>query len=294
MERILNTLETLRKLKADPDGVHLDNLTLLGWAARDGDLPMIRYLVALGANIHLRSPNGDAPSLRRRPGWPVGRLRRIAVSCAMPYRVDRNGYPALFHIASAFANSDTASLALARLIRYLRLKHFRFDIPVPNPDEETREENPTVLISDILVSNPERWGLFGKDVFGVREAPLPALAAVPTLPAAQLMAPTTPKADIHAMLQSADPVAAVAAWLDADPQRLRWQDPDNGEGLLHLAAAAHNIGLVRLLLDRGVDRRHADRAGQTAAQLLPAEYMSSHTPAVADIAALLVDLLSRP
>ena len=97
----------------------------------------------------------------------------------------------------------------------------------------------------------------------------------------------TPKADIHAMLQSADPMAAVAAWLDADPQRLRWQDPDNGDGLLHLAAAGHNIGLVRLLLDRGVDRRHADHAGQTAAQLLPAGYMSSHTPAAADIAALL-------
>lgn len=283
----LNTLETLRKLKADPDGVHLDNLTLLGWAARDGDLPMIRYLVALGANIHLRSPNGDAPILAAARAGQWAACAELLSLGAMPYRVDRNGYPALFHIASAFANSDTASLALARLIRYLRLKHFRFDIPVPNPDDETRTENPTVLISDILVSNPEPWVLFGKDVFGVREAPLPALAAVPTLPAAQLMAPTTPKADIHAMLQSADPVAAVAAWLDADPQRLRWQDPDNGEGLLHLAAAAHNIGLVRLLLDRGVDRRHADRAGQTAAQLLPAEYMSSHTPAVADIAALL-------
>ena len=82
-------------------------------------------------------------------------------------------------------------------------------------------------------------------------------------------------------------LATVAAWLDADQQRLRWQDPDNGEGLLHLAAAGHNIGVVRLLLDRGADRRHADHAGQTAAQFLPAEYMSSRTPVVADIAALL-------
>jgi ankyrin repeat protein len=283
----LNTVETLRKLKADPDGVHLDSLTLLGWAARDGDLPMIRYLVALGANIHLRSPNGDAPILAAARAGQWAACAELLSLGAMPYRVDRNGYPALFHIASAFANSDTASPALAKLIRYLRLKNVRFDIPVPNPDEEDRTKNPTVLVSDILVSNPEPWVLFGKDIFGVREAPLPALAEVPALPAAQPMAPMAPRADIRAMVQSADPVAAVAAWLDADPRRLRWQDPANGEGLLHLAAAAHDIGLVRLLLDRGVDRRHADHAGRTAAQLLPAEYMSSHTSAVADIAALL-------
>jgi ankyrin repeat protein len=283
----LNTVETLRKLKADPDGVHLDSLTLLGWAARDGDLPMIRYLVALGANIHLRSPNGDAPILAAARAGQWAACAELLSLGAMPYRVDRNGYPALFHIASTFANSDTASPALAKLIRYLRLKNVRFDIPVPNPDEEDRTKNPTVLVSDILVSNPEPWVLFGKDIFGVREAPLPALAEVPALPAAQPMAPMAPRADIRAMVQSADPVAAVAAWLDADPRRLRWQDPANGEGLLHLAAAAHDIGLVRLLLDRGVDRRHADHAGRTAAQLLPAEYMSSHTSAVADIAALL-------
>ena len=80
------------------------------------------------------------------------------------------------------------------------------------------------------------------------------------------------------MVQSSNAQAALAAWLDADPQHLQWRDPENDQSLLHLAAASQNIGLVRLLLDRGIDRRLVDRAGQTAAQLLPADYMSSHTP----------------
>ncbi|RYE72902.1 MAG: hypothetical protein EOO81_02140 [Oxalobacteraceae bacterium] len=68
---------------------------------------------------------------------------------------------------------------------------------------------------------------------------------------------------------------------------MHWRDPDNAQTLLHLAAADQNAGLVQLLLDRGIARTHVDRAGQTAAQLLPADYMSSHTPAAKTIADLL-------
>lgn len=42
-----------------------------------------------------------------------------------------------------------------------------------------------------------------------------------------------------------------------------------------------------VLLDRGIARTHADHAGRTAAQLLPADYMSSYTPAAKGIADLL-------
>jgi hypothetical protein len=92
---------------------------------------------------------------------------------------------------------------------------------------------------------------------------------------------------VHAMFQSAAPEAALAAWVDEDPQRLHWRDPDDGQGLLHLAAAHQHVGLVQLLLNRGIARTHADHAGRTAAQLLPADYMSSYTPAAKTIAALL-------
>jgi ankyrin repeat protein len=89
------------------------------------------------------------------------------------------------------------------------------------------------------------------------------------------------------MFQSASSEAALAAWLDEDPQRLHWQDPDDAQGLLHLAAVHQHVGLVRLLLDRGIAPTHADHAGRTAAQLLPADYMSSYTPAAQRIADLL-------
>ena len=89
------------------------------------------------------------------------------------------------------------------------------------------------------------------------------------------------------MFQSANAEAALAAWLDANLQHLHWRDPDNDQTLLHLATASQNIGLVQLLLNRGIARTQVDRAGQTAAQLLPADYMSSYTPAAKRIAELL-------
>lgn len=95
------------------------------------------------------------------------------------------------------------------------------------------------------------------------------------------------KTDVHAMFRSVNPETTLAPWLDEGPQRLHWQDPDNGQGLQHLAAAQQHVGLVRLLLDRGITRTHTDHAGQTAAQLLPADYMSSYTPASKAIAELL-------
>lgn len=298
----LNALKELRQMKADPDDGQLDKLTLLGYAARDGDLPMIKTLVAMGANIHLRSPNGDAPILAAARAGQWAACAELVSLGAKPVMVDSNGYPALYYIASAFAHSETATPVLARLIRYLRLKNIRFDIPAPNPvdqvskgvnsltlfgtpldlPESASERDSTILVSDILVSNPQSWVLFGKDIYGIDDAPLPATA--PASPAHQSM---TLKTHVHAMFQSANAEAALAAWLDEDPQRLQWQDPDNGQGLLHLAAAHQHVGLVRLLLDRGIARTHADHAGRTAAQLLPADYMSSYTPAAKTIADLL-------
>nr|WP_314624566.1 ankyrin repeat domain-containing protein [uncultured Noviherbaspirillum sp.] len=280
----LNEVEDLQSLKADPDNAQFEELTLLGCAARDGDLPAIKTLVALGANIHLRSPNGDVPIVAAARAGQWAACAELFSMGAMPVMGDSKGYPALYYIASAFAHPDTATPALAKLIRYLRLKNVRFDILAPNPDERDRKKNPTVLISDILFSSPESWIRFGKIIYGIAEEPLPAL---PLVPAPQSQPSASSKAQVHAMFQSTNAEAALAAWLDADPQHLHWRDPDNDQTLLHLAAANQNVGLVRLLLDRGIGRTHADRAGQIAAQLLPADYMSSYTPAAKTIADLL-------
>ena len=48
----------------------------------------------------------------------------------------------------------------------------QFDIPVPNPDAQDREDHPTVPCSDILVSNAESWAIYGPIVFGMDNAPL--------------------------------------------------------------------------------------------------------------------------
>jgi ankyrin repeat protein len=280
----LNEVEDLQSLKADPDDAQFEELTLLGCAARDGDLPAIKTLVALGANIHLRSPNGDVPIVAAARAGQWAACAELFSIGAMPVMGDSKGYPALYYIGSAFAHPDTATPALAKLIRYLRLKNVRFDILAPNPDERDREKKPTVLISDILFSNPESWIRFGKIIYGIADEPLLAL---PMMPTPQSHPSASSKAQVHAMFQWANAQTALAAWLDADPQRLHWEDPDNSQTLLHLAAANQNAGLVRLLLDRGIARTHVDRAGQTAAQLLPADFMSSYTPAAKAIADLL-------
>ena len=280
----LSTMEDLQQIKADPDVRVTDKLTLLGRAARDGDLPMIKVLVALGANIHLRSPNGDVPIVAAARAGQWAACAELFSLGAMPLMADNKGYPALYYIASAFAHLDTATPALAKLIRYLRLKNVRFGIPAPNPDERDREKNSMVLVSDILVDNPESWILHGKAIYGIDDEPPLALATATASPVHQSM---TLKTDVHAMFQSPNAEATLAAWLDENPQRLHWQDPDDGQGLLHLAAAHQHAGLVRLLLDRGITRTHADHVGQTAVQLLPADYMSSYTPAAKAIAELL-------
>ena len=308
----LNALEELRQMKADPDDGQLDKLTLLGYAARDGDLSMIKTFIGMGANIHLRSPNGDAPILIAAKAGQWAACAELVSLGAMPLMVDSKGYPALYYIASAFADSNTATLALARLIRYLRLNNVRFDIRAPNQfyivssgvncrnivnssdedcvilkdemEDELEEICLPVLVSETLVSNPESWIRFGKAIYGIADEPLPATAIAP-MPQSQPS--TSSKTQVHAMFQSTNAEAALAAWLDEDPQRLHWQDPDNDQNLLHLAAAGQHVGLVQLLLERGIVRTHADRTGQTAAHMLPADYMSSYTPAAKCIADLL-------
>ena len=201
------------------------------------------------------------------------------------------------YIASAFANPNTATLALASLIRYLRLKNVRFDIVAPNQfysassntniyknDDTGKKRRLPVPVSETLFSNPESWVRFGKAIYGIDDAPLPATSIAPAAPIQQATALTT---HLRAIFQAANGEATLAAWLDEDPQRLHWRDPDGGHGLLHLAAAHQHVGLVRLLLDRGIARTHTDHAGRTAAQLLPADYMSSYTPAAKTIADLL-------
>ncbi|MDB5757905.1 MAG: hypothetical protein JWM30_1194 [Burkholderia sp.] len=310
----LNAAEDLRWLKADPDAAQIDKLTMLGYAARDGDLSMIKTFIRMGANIHLRSPNGDVPIHIAAKAGQWAACAELVFLGAMPLMVDSKGYPALHYIASAFADSNTVTLALASLIRYLRLKNVRFDIAAPNPhyielpvqhltlrdiyysldedclslkdemEDESEETSAPILVSETLASNPESWVRFGKVIYGINDEPLPALPMVPT-PRSQPFASS--KAQVHAMVQSANAETALAAWLDENPQHLHWRDPDNDQTLLHLATASQNIGLVQLLLDRGINRTHVDRAGQTAAQLLPADYMSSYTPAAKRIAELL-------
>jgi ankyrin repeat protein len=308
----LNALEELRQMKAGLDDGHLDKLTMLGYAARDGDLSMIKTFIGMGANIHLRSPNGDAPILIAAKAGQWAACAELVSLGAMPLMVDSKGYPALYYIASAFANSNSATLALASLIRYLRLKNVRFDIPALNQfyivssgvncrnivnssdedcvilkdemEDELEEISLPVLVSETLVSNPESWIRFGKAIYGIADEPLPVTAVTPSSSVQQSM---SLKTHVQAMVQSVNAQATLAAWLDEDPQRLHWQDPDNGQGLLHLAAAHQHLGLVRLLLDRGIARTHVDHAGRSAAQMLPADYMSSYTPAAKRIASLL-------
>ncbi len=116
-KQFLNALEHLRLLKADSDSGVTDKLTLLGRAARDGDLPMIKVLVALGANIHLRSPNGDVPIVAAARAGQWAACAELLSFGAMPVMGNNKGYPALYYIASAFARSDTATRALASLLR---------------------------------------------------------------------------------------------------------------------------------------------------------------------------------
>jgi hypothetical protein len=137
-----------------------------------------------------------------------------------------------------------------------------------------------VLVSDILFSNAESLLLYGRLFLRDDDASSAKAAGVP-VPAA--MAPQ----QVEALFTARDPAPALADWLGQDPQRLHWTHPQTGQGLLHLAAACQNVALVQLLLDKGIDPRHPDSNGQTAEQLLPPSYSSSHTDAAENIARML-------
>ena len=87
----LDAAENLRWLQADPDAAQLDKLTMLGYAARDGDLSMIKTFIGMGANIHLRSANGDAPILIAAKAGQWAACAELVSLGAMPLMVDSEG-----------------------------------------------------------------------------------------------------------------------------------------------------------------------------------------------------------
>jgi ankyrin repeat protein len=194
----------------------------------------------------------------------------------------------------AFCSDDHACETLALLIRYLRIKGVPFDLPVRNPDESMRETAPTVMLNDLLVSNPQSWIKYGRIVYGIKdEAPTTTAAVLPVLPNTTPTAPPAnpapmpSMAQVQAMLAAGKPLDEFIAWLDGDAHHLRWQDAQSGQGLLHLAAASDKPEAVRLLLARGLARQQRDHAGRTPAQLLPSSHSSAYTEDTRDIANLL-------
>ncbi|MET0962828.1 MAG: hypothetical protein ABWY05_08410 [Noviherbaspirillum sp.] len=109
-------------LKEHINRYYLDDMNLMTHAARVGDLAMIRVLAALGANIHLPSPNRATPLLAAAAAGQWAACAELLGLGADPLTRNVGGYPALYYIASAFADTHTVSPALARLIRYLRLR----------------------------------------------------------------------------------------------------------------------------------------------------------------------------
>jgi len=101
---------------------------------------------------------------------------------------------------------------------------------------------------------------------------------------------TATAADIQALLNSTNPVAALSRWIDghSNPEiALNWVDPANGYTLLHYAVAAKQGAVVRNLIDRRIDRTKVNHHQQTAAQLAQQKASSDSRPAVAKIVQLL-------
>jgi ankyrin repeat protein len=315
--------DSSRMLSNARDNINLyrvGKMNLLCAAAEEGNLPMIRGLVRLGAYVNVPSPNGDtalATAVATRQWAACVELISLG---ALPTLPDKSGYPMIYHLVSDFCKNVPESEALVGLIRYLIQRGVRFTIPVKNPDEKARAEIPTVLVSDLLCSKAEQWQRYGHLLLGFggkapavalpgRAIDIPASTNTTTTPGIKLVnafpaaalkrnqgsagavaadAASPPDAvsasNIDRMLAADDELASFIAWLGRDARRYRWQDAQSGQGLLHRAVAMGNFEAVRLLLERGLDRRLVDRQGRTPAQLLPASHMRS---------ARLADLLER-
>lgn len=160
-----------------------DGSTLLTRAAKAGNLPLIRVLVQLGADLRLPDQHGDtALAAAAKTGqWPA--CAELLSLKANPNTSDADGYSALFYMAQAFATSSgetPESHALAHLIRYVRILGYHFDCEVSNPDLSTAAQQPSINVADLLVSNPGQVGLYASVIFGTNHSIAPLAVAAST------------------------------------------------------------------------------------------------------------------
>ncbi|MBK4738845.1 ankyrin repeat domain-containing protein [Noviherbaspirillum pedocola] len=172
---------TVFEISAAPFNIDLhriDRSNLLGIAAGQGNVRMIRGLVRLGAHVNLPSPNGKtalAIAVERKD-WAA--CAELISHGALPLLPDASGYPALYHIVEAFGSDDDTSESVALLIRYLRIKGIPFDILVKNPDKTMRATQPVVMLNDLLARKVQSWGKFADLVYGLENA-APSSGTVP-------------------------------------------------------------------------------------------------------------------
>ncbi|MBK4738844.1 ankyrin repeat domain-containing protein [Noviherbaspirillum pedocola] len=171
---------TVFEISAAPFNIDLHRIArsnLLGIAAREGNVRMIRGLVRLGAHVNLPSPNGKtalAIAVERKD-WAA--CAELISHGALPTLPISDGRPALYHIVEAFG-SDDANKSIALLMRYLRIKGVTFDILVQNPDPAMRETQPVVMLNDLLARKVKAWGKFAHIVYGLENA-APSSGTVP-------------------------------------------------------------------------------------------------------------------
>ncbi|MBK4737068.1 ankyrin repeat domain-containing protein [Noviherbaspirillum pedocola] len=170
---------------------HVDGMNLLGIAARDGNERMIRGLVRMGAYINLPSPNGKTALAIAVENRQWGACAELVFHGALPTLPLHDGYPALYHIVRDFGSVDYSSESLAYLIRYLCMKGVRFDIPVKNPDADTRAQQPTVMLDELLFASTESWIKYGHIVLKPKNA-APSAASAPTSTASTSAEPILP------------------------------------------------------------------------------------------------------
>ncbi|MBK4738848.1 ankyrin repeat domain-containing protein [Noviherbaspirillum pedocola] len=169
----------------------IDRSNLLGIAAWEGNVRMIRGLIRMGANVNLPSPNGRtalAVAVKRR-NWTV--CAELVSHGALPTLPITNGRMALHHIVDAFG-ADDASEAVAHLIRDLRIGGMAFDFPMQNPDPAMREARPVVMLNALLAGKVEAWSKFGHIVHGLEGAAAAAgTAPMSTADASSILSDTS-------------------------------------------------------------------------------------------------------
>ncbi|MBK4738842.1 ankyrin repeat domain-containing protein [Noviherbaspirillum pedocola] len=145
-----DTLGKLQRASENIDLYRVDDMNLLGIAASEGNIGMLRGLAKLGAWTSLPSPNGKtalAIAVQHKQ-WDA--CTQLVTDGALPMLPLHDGYPALYHIGIAFCADAHATPSLSRLMYCLQQKNVPFDIPIKNPDAYARMMRPTVMLDELL------------------------------------------------------------------------------------------------------------------------------------------------